>query len=90
MEKRTYQPKICECGCGEEFTPTREWQRFKDPGHRWNHWYHARKTARTTQEKFRKAATILERTDLTSEERLTKISRILGPRRRRTKSTTIA
>lgn len=45
MAKRTYEPKTCECGCGKEFTPTREWQRFIDDTHRWNHWYRTRKEA---------------------------------------------
>jgi hypothetical protein len=29
---------LCDCGCGHKFTPTREWQRFKNTAHRKAAW----------------------------------------------------
>ena len=31
-------PRVCACGCGESFRPTRAWQRFVDPKHRTEAW----------------------------------------------------
>lgn len=36
--KPVLESQICECGCGEEFIPTREWQRFKNTKHRKAAW----------------------------------------------------
>jgi hypothetical protein len=27
--------RICACGCGQNFDPTREWQKYINPGHRY-------------------------------------------------------
>ena len=27
--KKHFTPKVCACGCGETFTPTRDWQVYK-------------------------------------------------------------
>lgn len=36
IEIEEKMPKIvtCECGCGEDFVPTRSWQKYKDTSHR--------------------------------------------------------
>jgi len=35
---KSNRPRICRCGCGERFRPTRAWHRFKDPAHRKRAW----------------------------------------------------
>jgi hypothetical protein len=36
--ERDPNERICACGCGEPFTATRRWQRFKDGKHRYRAW----------------------------------------------------
>jgi hypothetical protein len=36
--KKRFSPKICACGCGETFTPIREWQIYKNDKHRKRAW----------------------------------------------------
>lgn len=39
---RAPETKLCECGCGQTFIPTRAWHRFKDASHRQRGWQRAR------------------------------------------------
>ena len=38
-----FSPRLCDCGCGHKFTPTRKWQRFKNTTHRKAAWKQAHK-----------------------------------------------
>lgn len=38
MSENKPEPKLCACGCGESFTPTRPWHKYIDENHRWNAW----------------------------------------------------
>jgi len=44
-----FPARLCDCGCGHKFTPTREWQRFKSTVHRKRTWELARKDNRISE-----------------------------------------
>lgn len=60
MRKRPPKPKApprkCDCGCGQEFIPTRPWHKYIDENHRWNHWRQRNIDARDKASKAEKMA----------------------------------
>lgn len=39
MESQDWKsPRLCDCGCGEEFLPRRPWAKFLDADHRERYW----------------------------------------------------
>jgi hypothetical protein len=49
-ERPEIEPRTCDCGCGQEFMPTRSWHRFIDKNHRWTGWRKTNLEARSKAE----------------------------------------
>ena len=72
MKKRPPKPKapprLCDCGCGQEFRPTRPWHKYIDDNHRWSHWRQQNLEARKAADRAAKMA-----------KRIRKLAAIEGP-----------
>lgn len=66
--KAPLKSRICECGCGQEFVPVREWQRFKSTKHRKAAWAKSHEAENQIQEILRRLDRVENRLGISKEK----------------------
>ena len=66
--KAPLKSQICDCGCGQEFIPVREWQRFKNTKHRKAAWAKSHETENQIQAIIRRLDRLERRLEILEEK----------------------